>query len=191
MKTILSWYHPLSKRSENFDNFWRQVIFIAVLFLFSFLIWRLENTAYDTIRDYFIRTNRTYERKLATYGGMIFSFVGAILWFYSSWLVCWASKQQMKMQNIGRVPEIIMWLLLAFQAFFQVYGSTEFSPFYSFPIVLPIASIFTFYLLLSGFLKSKGINLNLGNRSKMVFKLLLVFSKKTQKVAGSISKEQH
>lgn len=186
MKNILSWYHPLSKRSENFDNFWRQTIFIAALFLLAFCIWNLEKSVFDMIRDYYIKNNGTYERKIASSISMIFSLTGAILWFYASWLICWSSKQQMKAQGFTKAPEIIMWIILALQA----YASTKTSYFSSFTISLPLASIFTFYLLLNGFLKSKGVNIDLIRRLKGIFKFLPIIGKNLKKAAGSISKEQ-
>ena len=168
MKKIFGWYYPFSKRSENYENYWRQVVFIYILFLLSFIIYfSISDNVYDLIIDFYIRNYRSYERELATYGTVAFQFIGTIMWFYASWLICWSSKWQMEKQGFGKFAEITLWLSLAF----HVYLSTIASGFNSFQIFLPIlVSIFPVYLLLNGFLKQKGIDIHLMKRIKKMGK---------------------
>lgn len=159
MKNIINWYHPFSTRSRSFTNFWRQVIFIMILFLLSYFISGLSSFAFDATRDFFLRTQGTYERTIAASVSSIFNLVGAAFCLYASWLICWASKQQMKPQGFGIVPEVIMWTLFLSQALVATKTPYTSSYFSTLTLTIPIASIFSLILLINGFLQSHGINL--------------------------------
>lgn len=166
MLNILSWYNPISTRSIQFDNFWRQSLFIASLFLLSYIIWSLNTTAFELTRDYFIKAYGTYERKIATSVSVIFQITGAALCLYASWLICWSSRQQMKTQNFGKIPEVIMWILLLLQAIVATKSNFSGQGYFStLNITIPIASIFALILLINGFLLKQGINLSLKKRT--------------------------
>lgn len=165
MKNFLSWYHPLSSRSQTFENFWRQIIFISLLLGLSFF--------------------------MASLNTPIVTPIGAIVCLYASWLICWASRQQMKTQNFGKISEIIMWILLFLQVIVATrsnYGGRDY--FVTLNITIPIASIFALILLINGFLQKQGINLSLKKQASKIKDSLPLAKEQIQKAASSISKEQ-
>lgn len=165
MKNFLSWYHPLSSRSQTFENFWRQIFFISLLLMLSFYI--------------------------ASFNTPIITPFGAILCLYASWLICWASRQQMKTQNFGRISEIIMWVLLLLQVIAATKSNYRGQAYFvTLNITFPIASIFALILLVNGFLQKQGINLSLRKQAVKIKDSLPLAKEHIKNAASSISKEQ-
>lgn len=164
MKFIFNCLLPFSRTSNNFAGYWKHLIVAMLVFGLGWIINDHREDAYQGMIEYYVNINGSYEHKLAIAAATKWALAGAVIWSYGLWLICWGNHVYARANKIGMGSVIVNWLAFAMMLLITWGENTDqmahfFHRSISVTDNFPVPLIMSAYLLVVGFLLSRGYDL--------------------------------